>query len=82
MSKIEEFVKQHEQDVLSSREEELLTEGMTGGVDIVVNEKDCDSGVNNCKGGNCIAGCSLLPGGGGLNQGGGKPIPANTYCQG
>lgn len=78
MSKIEEFVKQHEQDVLSSREEELLTEGMTGGVD-VINEKSCTVGPNNnCGPANCVKGCSSDDGD--LNQGGGKPIPANTSC--
>lgn len=55
MGAIEDFVMKHEVETLTSQEGELLTQGLSaaGGKTNLL----CIT--NNCKGGNCAAGCGI-----------------------
>lgn len=79
MTTIENFVKEHELETLSSQEEELLTAGITGGGDGSNTLANCST--NNCHAGNCAAGCGTTPVPGG-NGGGLVSTPVNSKCAG
>lgn len=81
MKTIENFVKEHELKTLSSQEEELLSEGMTGSGDGSNTLANCST--NNCHGGNCAAGCGTTSFQGNKGGNGGLiTTPINTKCGG